>query len=60
MSDEDEKVDEKNVSTTQHKISKKQKVNQEKEGRKTQKVIITLHFHLASIFLQFLYILKLL
>lgn len=41
LSDEDEKADEKVTSTaTQSKSSKKQKVNQEKDGRKTQKVII--------------------
>lgn len=43
LSDEEEKSEEKNISATHQKSNKKQKVNQEKEGRKTQKVIIALH-----------------
>lgn len=51
LSDEEEKVEEKNTSTAQHKSNKKQKVTQEKEGRKAQKVIIALHqFHLCKFF----------
>lgn len=55
LSDEDEKVDEKvSSAAAQNKSSKKQKVNQEKDGRKAQKVIITITIHSCCLYREIL------